>query len=148
MVSSNLHKGNKILNRFLPYVARAEIYQKFGWHFGRFEGTKISIETNWPLGLPKTYKLHNTQSMLLEIGSLDILKCFVKSKRYLIRIQRSMYLRIQRGFDLFVAIIRGEQRMRRKDLLAILQNNRFWHSLLLLFFLLLTKVTRYKSNSN
>ena len=34
---------NEILDRFLPYEARAEIYQKFGWSFGRFEDTKISF---------------------------------------------------------------------------------------------------------
>ena len=36
-------KQNQILNRFLPYEARAEICQKFGWLFGRFEDTKISV---------------------------------------------------------------------------------------------------------
>ena len=34
---------SKILDRFLPYEARAEICQKFGWLFGRFEDTKISF---------------------------------------------------------------------------------------------------------
>ena len=33
-------KDNQILDRFLPYEARAEICQKFGWLLGRFEATK------------------------------------------------------------------------------------------------------------
>ena len=36
-------KANQILDRFLPYEARAEICQKFGWLFGRFKDTKISF---------------------------------------------------------------------------------------------------------
>ena len=35
--------ANQILDRFLPYEARAEICQKFGWLFGRFEDTKKII---------------------------------------------------------------------------------------------------------
>ena len=34
---------NQILDKFLPYEAKAEICQKFGWLFGRFEDTKISF---------------------------------------------------------------------------------------------------------
>ena len=34
-------KANQILDRFLPYEARAEICQNFGWLFGRFEDAKI-----------------------------------------------------------------------------------------------------------
>ena len=36
-------KTNQILDRFLNYEARPEIYQRFGWLFERFEGTKISL---------------------------------------------------------------------------------------------------------
>ena len=36
-------KANQILDRFLAYEPRAEICQKFGWLFGRFEDTKISF---------------------------------------------------------------------------------------------------------
>ena len=35
-------KANQILDRFLPYEARAKICQNFGWIFGRFEDTKHS----------------------------------------------------------------------------------------------------------
>ena len=34
---------DRILDRYLPYDARAEICQKFGYLFGRFEDTKISF---------------------------------------------------------------------------------------------------------
>ena len=36
-------KANQILDKFLPYEARAEICQKFGWLFERFEDTKNSF---------------------------------------------------------------------------------------------------------
>ena len=121
-------KAIQILDRFLM-LGQKSVKSLVGF-WGDLKTRKFHSETNWPLGLPKTCKLHSTQSMLLKIGSLD--KYFVKSKRYLIRIQPRMHLRIQRGFDLLVAIISGVQRMRRKDLLAVLQNNRFRY--LLLFF--------------
>ena len=36
-------KANEILDRFLPYEARAEICQKFDLFFGRLEDTKTSF---------------------------------------------------------------------------------------------------------
>ena len=36
-------KSPQILDRFLPYEARAEICQKFGWLFGWFKDTKKSF---------------------------------------------------------------------------------------------------------
>ena len=39
-------KAKQIIDRFLPYEARAEICQKFGWLFDRFHS-----EINWPLKL-------------------------------------------------------------------------------------------------
>ena len=36
-------KANQILDRIMPYEARADICQKFGWLFGRFEDTKNSF---------------------------------------------------------------------------------------------------------
>ena len=35
--------SNQIFDRFLPLLHRAEICQKFGWLFGRFDDTKISF---------------------------------------------------------------------------------------------------------
>jgi hypothetical protein len=34
-------KAKQSFDRFLPYEARAEICQKFGWLFGRFQDTEI-----------------------------------------------------------------------------------------------------------
>ena len=40
-------KANQILDRFLPYEARAEICQKFGWPFlGDLKTPKIHSEIN------------------------------------------------------------------------------------------------------
>ena len=36
-------KANQILDRFQPYEGKAEICQKFGWLFGRFEDAKNSF---------------------------------------------------------------------------------------------------------
>ena len=36
-------KPTKFFDRFLPYEARAEICQKCGWLFGRFEDTENSF---------------------------------------------------------------------------------------------------------
>ena len=36
-------KANQILDKFLPYKAKTEICQKFGWLFGWFEDTKNSF---------------------------------------------------------------------------------------------------------
>ena len=43
MVLQISQKANQILDRFLPYEAKAEICQKFGWLFGRFVHTKNSF---------------------------------------------------------------------------------------------------------
>ena len=50
-------KAKQILDTFLPYEARTEICQKFGWLFGRFEDTKIHSEINWPLAKPSALAL-------------------------------------------------------------------------------------------
>ena len=47
LVSSKIsQKNNQILDRYLSYEALAEICQKFGWLFGRFEDTKFHFEIN------------------------------------------------------------------------------------------------------
>ena len=48
-------KTNQILDRFLPYEARAEISQKFGLLYGKFFGVlktpKFHSEINLPLSV-------------------------------------------------------------------------------------------------
>ena len=42
-------KVTQILDRFLPYEARAEICQNFGWLMGYLKTPKSKSEINWPL---------------------------------------------------------------------------------------------------
>ena len=54
-------KANQSLDKFLPYEARAEICQKFGYLFGRFEDTKISFwdELTFSFSAAKTTMVSN-----------------------------------------------------------------------------------------
>ena len=66
-------KANQILDRFLPYEARTEICQKFGWRFlGDLKTPKFHSEINWPL---RTY-CPNMYTLCLWV-SLDIWKHWV-----------------------------------------------------------------------
>jgi hypothetical protein len=47
---------HQILNRFLPYEARAEICQKIDWLFGRFEDNKKFILRLTDVPLALTFK--------------------------------------------------------------------------------------------
>ena len=42
-------KTNQILDRFLPYEARAEICQNFAWLFGNLKTPNFHSEINWSL---------------------------------------------------------------------------------------------------